>query len=213
MTLTVSKQYELLSLASTTARKIEAEARNVQPNLRRLTLLSNTYDECTSKAAELLHNGGNLVVVKQSPSELNYSTSEDVDEWDPDDSSLEIEEELPEYSLHTSPQVTVSICEYFPEDDDSDDRDSSCSYVIANSDVLDIKNPGSNSTSITRASSNSQIPPRIQSEHPTAPYGSDTVRVAKGPQVETIIERCQPVSSKRMSSNSRLFHSIEAIIA
>ncbi|SRR6266480_4479252 len=97
MALSISKQYELLGLASTLAGKIEAEARNVEPNLRRLVLLSNTYDECTLKVAEMFPHEDDclfspieegLTVVNQSPSEPYYSadddssSSEDPDEWD-----------------------------------------------------------------------------------------------------------------------------------
>lgn len=44
---------EVVDFALLTARKIEAESRNHPPNMRRLAMLSSTYDSCASKAAKL----------------------------------------------------------------------------------------------------------------------------------------------------------------
>jgi len=226
MALASSKRYEILGLALTTARKIETEAQNVEPNLRRLVLLSNTYDEYALKAAELHHEDDcllfpteeDLAAANQSPSEPYYSanddssSSEDSDEWDSDDSSSETEEAPPAYSLYTSPQVTVSVSEYCSSDD-SDDGDSLCDHVVANFDAFglhDAKNPSYYSTSNIRDFSETPIPPRTQSENLTAPGAP---QATKGPRGEVTVGRCRPVSSKEKSRISHLLHAFRAIVS
>ena len=52
MTFASLKQYELLGLALITVQKSETEARNVEPDLRCMVLLSNTYDWPALKLGE-----------------------------------------------------------------------------------------------------------------------------------------------------------------
>jgi hypothetical protein len=131
MTLSSTEQHHTVGLALTTAQKIEIEARNVEPNMRRLVLLCNTYEECISKAKEPLFWEHDRATADKSQSEVyssacshteDSSSSEDSDEWESDDSSSDAEEP-PAYSLYTSPKVPVSVSEYCSTDesDDSDD--------------------------------------------------------------------------------------------
>lgn len=132
MTLSSTEQQHTVGLALTTAQKIEIEAQNLEPNMRRLVLLCNTYDECTSKAKEPLFWKHDRATADKSQSEVyssacsddeDSSSSEDSDEWESDDSSSETEEP-PAYSLYTSPKVTVSVSEHCSSDDSDDDSDN-----------------------------------------------------------------------------------------
>lgn len=225
MALASPKQYEILDLAFFTARKIETESRNVQPNLRRLVLLSNVYDKCASNAAEMSNHEDDcllfpaeedLATANQSPSESYYSAnddpslSEDSDEWDSDDSGPEMEESPPAYSLYTSPQVTVSVCECRASDD-SDENDSSCDYVVANFYTFnqhDAKNPSCYSTNSLRDFSESSIPSWTQSENLKGPSAPQAAKDARG---VLTAEQCRPVSSNEKSGISRLLHALRAI--
>jgi hypothetical protein len=139
MALASLKQYQMISdLAWSAAGKIEAESRNVEPNLRRLVLLSNMYDELALKVGatpfpqqdDFLPSTAEepLAATNNSESELFSSTSsvdeypsssEGSDEWDSDDSGCSDTEAPPPYSMYTSPCVIVSVNECC--DDDSDD--------------------------------------------------------------------------------------------
>ena len=227
MALASSVQYDFFGIALTTARKIEIEARKVEPNLLRLVLLSNMYDKCASKVAEMSNHEDDsllfpaeedLTTANQSPSEPydsandDPSSSEDSDEWESDDSSSETEEAPPAYSLYTSPQVTVSVYEYRPSDD-SDHSDSPCDKVVANFDAFnlhDAKNSTYYFTSSIRDSSESLIPPRTQPENLTS-LGAP--QVTKGALGTLTVGRCWPVNSKEGSRISRLLHSLRAIVS
>jgi hypothetical protein len=131
MTLPSTEQHHTVGLALTTANKIEIEARNVEPNMRRLVLLCNTYEECTLKAKEPLFWEHDRATADKSQSEVcssassddeDSSSSEDSDEWESDDFNSETEEP-PAYGLYTSPKVTVSVSEHCSDDDSNDDSD------------------------------------------------------------------------------------------
>lgn len=142
-------RYQMLGLALKTAEKIENESRHREPNLRRLVLLSNTYDVCSSQIAATPYDENadpeeQLLFLsdedlqessqRQSATHDDADSEEDPDEWSDDsDSELEEEEAPPEYSLYdTSPGITVSVCEYCSAEDSYDDDDGKlCAHVIA----------------------------------------------------------------------------------
>jgi len=140
MALTSPKQHDILDLLLITAQKIEAEAQKVEPNLRRMVLLSNTYDKYALKVEEPLYlddscppstTDGAFAAANQPPFEWYSSSSGDPDDWDPDDSSCSETEVPPAYSVYTSPDVTVSISEYCSSNDSSDDSDRDLLYYNA----------------------------------------------------------------------------------
>lgn len=127
------KNDSIIGLALTTAKKLEMEAQYREPNLRRLVLLSNTYDGCASKAiGDMEHRGNELLFLideennedADNPPPASSSASDDSsseEEWDSGDSDSEIEDTSPAYSLYeTSSGVSISVSEYCS--DDSDDE-------------------------------------------------------------------------------------------
>jgi hypothetical protein len=149
MSLSSTEQHHTVGLALTTSNKIEIEARNVEPNMRRLVLLCNTYDECTSKAKEPLFWEHDRATADKSQSEAHSSacsddedssSSEYSDEWESDDSSSETEEP-PAYSLYTSPKVTVSVSEHCSDDDPDDDSNDDSDNDSDDDSLSDKKSP------------------------------------------------------------------------
>jgi hypothetical protein len=225
MALASSVQYDAFGIALITARKIETEARKVEPNLLRLVLLSNMYDKCASKVAEMSNHEDDsllfpaeedLTTANQSPPYYSAnddpSSSDDSDEWESDDSSSETEEAPPAYSLHISPQATVSMYEYCPSGDSADHSDSPFDQVVANFDAFnlhDAKNSSYYSTSSIRDFSESLIPPRTQPENLTSLGAPQVTKSAWG---TLTVGRCWPVSSKEKSRISHLLHGFRAIV-
>lgn len=127
---------EIIDFALLTAQKIEAEARNNPPNLRRLALLANMYDSCASKAAdmpspslpcpendELFLLDEDLTVTEQPPAEVPsvIEDSSSSDESDDSDSEADAEEALPPYTSHPTPsEVIISDSDYWSKSDVED---------------------------------------------------------------------------------------------
>jgi len=222
MALESLKRYQIISdLASSVAGKIEAEARNIEPNLRRLVLLSNMYDELALKARAIQFPQDNflpltteqpLAITNDPESEPYFSasnthgyssSSEGSDEWDSDDFSCSDTEAPPAYSMYTSPDITVIVYECYDNDDDGD---SLCYGLAGNFDMFsspvckvlsrDTKFASYHFTSIKGDFKPSPIPPLTQVENVTA-HGSR--QAARGPQEE--VNRRQDQSSQSRSEN------------
>jgi hypothetical protein len=139
------KHDAIIGFALTTAKKIEAEAQHREPNLRRLVLLSNTYDECASRAmGKMEHQEDDLLfpidedndedAANPPPASSTSDDSSSEEEWDSDNPDCEIEDAPPAYSLYeTSSDVSISVSEYCSDDSDDEgllspelDAKSSC---------------------------------------------------------------------------------------
>lgn len=155
---------EVIEFALTTARKIKTEAQKNPQDLRRLALLSNTYDACTSKAAkmplpslpypenyELFPLDEDLVPAKQPPSEVSSfsaidgtsapedsSSSNSSDDSDSDSDSEE--EAPPPYTSQPDPsEAIVSASEYWSRPD-PDDNSTLLHHLAVKFDTLDSYN-------------------------------------------------------------------------
>ena len=197
MALESLKRYQIISdIAWNVAGKIEAEARNVEPNLRRLVLLSNMYDELALKAGAIVFPQDDflpstaekpLAVANDSESELYFSvsstegyssSSEGSDQWDSDDSGDLDTKVSPTYSMYTSTDVTVTVNECYDDDSDDDFNYNLLCYNLAGNfdkfsspvyEVLsrDIKVANYHFTSIKGDLKQSPIPSLTQPENVT----------------------------------------------
>jgi hypothetical protein len=224
MALESLKRYQIISdIAWNVAGKIEAEARNVEPNLRRLVLLSNMYDELALKAGAIVFPQDDflpstaekpLAVANDPESELYFSvsstegyssSSEGSDQWDSDDSGDLDTKVSPTYSMYTSPDVTVTVNECYDDDSDDDFNYNLLCYNLAGNfdkfsspvyEVLsrDIKVANYHFTSIKGDLKQSPIPSLTQPENVTE-HGSH--QAAKDPQEE--VQSSQSRSEKKIA--------------
>jgi hypothetical protein len=190
---------EVIEFALTTARKIETEARKNPQDLRRLVLLSNTYDACASRVAktplpslpysesnELFPLDEDLVPAKQPLLEVpsfsaidgtsaiddSFSSSDSSDESDSDSDSEE--EAPPPYTSQPDPSEVIIIASEYWSRPDPDDNSTLLHHLAVRFDTFDSHNTEKSNSSGPKFIEDVEEMPCIQSGKGTA---EDCLRV------------------------------------
>jgi len=226
----ILSQSDMSNLSWATVNKIEMESRRVQPCLRRLVLLSNTYHEYTLQVIETPTMGDNSPLFFSEPScrnEGDSSSSDSSDEWEQYSDSdsdyekgegekeeyQEYEDAPPPYSLYTSPGVKIQVSEHYSAEDDFEAEPmvrKSATYTT----------PFSYSEPQTSSSCHYTDGPKGEfSPPPTSPYKQLQVlltpqlrQLAKGDTQRAGSSRGSPNESEQRSNRSRFFSTVRSIL-